>query len=89
MAKGARFRSRLDWERAAWLAGTIVAPHVRRVPSINRMLSFLGRDDEEDGTRPDIATQDEASSFVFEIARKHKKKAWTLLGAEFEEKDKE
>ena len=89
MNRGAAWRERRAWERTAWAAATIIAPHLgNRTPTIDRLLSFLGP---EDGTKAaEPVSEEEAAELVKGLFRQHKKKFWTLYPDEFaDDTDKE
>jgi hypothetical protein len=91
MARGARWRERREWERTAWLAATIISPHVKRPPSIRRMTSFLGPDEEAieqakltaKARGPVDKSPEGIRAFIDEIARKQKPHVWTMLSDKY------
>ena len=82
MGIGAFWRERRDWQRLAWLAATVIAPHVTQIPGNLKQMAETGPDDVLSGL-PEEKTPEEARAFVEEIVREHKKKFWTLISDEF------
>jgi hypothetical protein len=81
LARGARWRERRTWEKLAWLTGYVISPHVKKAPSIARMLAFLGP---EEGVAAAVRdTPDDIPAFLEGLAREHKKKFWAALPDKF------
>lgn len=38
MAEGYRWREEREWERAAWMVAYLLAPHVKKPPTIDQLL---------------------------------------------------
>jgi len=89
MARGARWRNRREWERVAWLASYVIAPHTKRPPSMRRMLAFLGPDEDAaargqgKAKGPADKTPEGIKAFIDGLARKHKAHAWTMLNDKY------
>jgi hypothetical protein len=86
MIRGARWRERREWERAAWTVYYIMAgPRMPRIPTINSLLSFLGPDDDapaevkQKGAGPADESPEAIRAFIDGLARESKKHAWTAL----------
>ena len=87
MVKGARRRDRRMWEKLGWLAANVMNPHLKQRITPKKLLAFLGP---EEGTkRPEIKSPEEIQAMLDEMAREHKKHAWTLLSDKYAPQDKE
>lgn len=86
MARGAKWRARREWERLAWVVSNIIAPHVKRPPTVKRLTAFLGPDEDaaelrkQKGGGPKDTSPEGVQAFLDGLARVHKKHAWMILG---------
>jgi hypothetical protein len=96
MARGAKWRDRREWERAAWVVAHVMSPHTgKKTPSMKKLLAFLGPDEDAvvdratKATGPKDKTPEGIQAFIDEIARKQKPHAWAHISDKYAPSDKE